>query len=379
MVQAEGDVHALHAGGDFVIFTFVLSKAGACVERRTFAESVFVHSTDTVLLEGDRVVVHVFIVTVVSGNRKRAAGQRGSSAEMEVVALDEAIGFLLAVKRGHIELFVLAVLGAEEGLRHAEVVVHAEADGVGVTNLAVIVSVSSGEGAVAVENRIGYHGDVQSTGGVGQAQSGVTVVVTDAGVFRALRLEGVLSVAREAVGFGGHEGDHVVVTSTIKPVAGADVVAVAAVEGVTRGLEHVIRAGAGREGAHAAERHRAVGGVQGQAGFTIEELVVISTAHGTRIGLEAVFELEAHRVAVAQIFRALEAELGSTENAGIHRELIGVLTVEFLRVRTAERRVVVHEARVNRTVNRHVGGKSRRGKSGSHGHREKLLLHGNIS
>ena len=91
------------------------------------------------------------------------------------------------------------------------------------------------------------------------------------------------------------------------------------------------------------------------ARFTVEELAVRLEA--AVVGIEAVFKNEAHLQAVAEVFRALEAEAGAGVVAARHFERINGVLVGLVAVN-----VGVTEAEVGTAVERHVGGKGGAGK-----------------
>ena len=96
-----------------------------------------------------------------------------------------------------------------------------------------------------------------------------------------------------------------------------------------------------------------------EAGALVESAVV---------SLEAVFKVEANLVAVAEIFRALQAEAGAGVLTGTHAEAVGrgLAVVDLRPV----------ETEVNETIELNVGSESRAGKGTENGDgSERLLEH----
>lgn len=93
---------------------------------------------------------------------------------------------------------------------------------------------------------------------------------------------------------------------------------VAAVEGIDV-ADEVIRAGRGGNAAEAAEAQGAERTVERQTGFTAEEAVFLKCAG---VGVKAAFELKADLIAVAEVFRALQAPAGAEVEAGAELKLI---------------------------------------------------------
>ena len=106
--------------------------------------------------------------------------------------------------------------------------------------------------------------------------------------------------------------------------------------------------------------------LQEQARFTIEEHALFSAV----IGGKAVFQNEADRQTVAQIFRALEAETGTGRHARFHRERIGGIHIRGVGIK-----VSVEQARIDDTVKLNVRSQSGTGKSAENGDSSQSLFH----
>lgn len=92
--------------------------------------------------------------------------------------------------------------------------------------------------------------------------------------------------------------------------------------------------------------------------FTTEEAAVLT--HRAVVSVEAVFENEADLRAVAEVFRALQAEARTGVLTGLHiKRIDGILTINLV--------VCVVEAKVGLTVKRNIGSSSRAsGSKGAH-------------
>jgi hypothetical protein len=99
--------------------------------------------------------------------------------------------------------------------------------------------------------------------------------------------------------------------------------------------------------------------------FTIKERVVVSAG----VSGEAIFQNEANREAVAEIFRAFEAEAGAGLHAGIHAKGVGSISG------TVQINVAVGQTFVNDTVELNISSESRTGKSAENGNCSKSLFH----
>ena len=100
----------------------------------------------------------------------------------------------------------------------------------------------------------------------------------------------------------------------------------------------------------------------------MEEGVFIFKSTG--IGLELVFENEANRQTVTEIFRTFDTEAGAGLHAGFHREL--VFRIEAITINVSTQ---VLEARINETVELNISSKSRTGKSAENGDSSQSLFH----
>ena len=226
---------------------------------------------------------------------------------------------------------------------------------------------SSTEGLVVLE----FVGEDRLESAEVAGKSGGAVAVHGGGAFTSRFLdgvfvEGVLDRSLETGELRGLVRDHVVVA-----VGGgeAEDVVVAAVEGISRGEDEVIRAGTGANAAHAAHGERTEVGVDGDGSFAVEDALFGLECAG--IGLEAVFELEADLEAVAEFFRALQAEAGGGGDAGVHGEVVdvslGVVSKGLVRV---------DKARVDDAEEGHISSGGIAGGSAENGERgERLLEH----
>lgn len=141
-------------------------------------------------------------------------------------------------------------------------------------------------------------------------------------------------------------------------------IVVAAVEGVDI-ADEVIRAGRGGNAAEAAEAQGAERTVERQTGFTAEESVFLKCAG---VGVKAAFELKADLIAVAEVFRALQAPAGAEVEAGAELKLIVRLLVSNLGVG-------VDEAFIDHTIKLNIGSNSAARKSAENGERSESLFH----
>ena len=106
--------------------------------------------------------------------------------------------------------------------------------------------------------------------------------------------------------------------------------------------------------------------LQEQARFTIEEHALFSAV----IGGKAVFQNKADRQAVAQIFRALEAETGAGRHARFHREAIGGILVRHVDIG-----MQILQAGIDEAVKLNVRSQSGTGKSAENGDSSQSLFH----
>ena len=173
----------------------------------------------------------------------------------------------------------------------------------------------------------------------------------------------------EAVEARGHVRDHVVVAVEAVGINEllTDGILPAARE--RRGLAHQsVRAVGANEFADAAERNRTEGALQVDLRFTTEEAAAV--AERARIGIETVFKDEAELEAVAEVFRALQAEARAGVLAGHHLER--VVRVDILSVAV---NVLIVEAVVDQAVERDISGSSGTGKSAEDSESSKSLFH----
>ena len=178
----------------------------------------------------------------------------------------------------------------------------------------------------------------------------------------AVRLKRILSSQLQTSETRGLINNHVVIT-----VGGSKApnIAVAAVEGFNV-AEHVIRTEGRRNAAETAKSDRAERAGERQTGFTAEEAAALT--HRAVVTIEAAFELEAHLIAVAEVFRTLQAPAVARIPTGLHIERIDSLFARILRVD-------VFEAGIESAVKRHVSSHCRAGKSAENGERSKSLFH----
>ena len=87
-------------------------------------------------------------------------------------------------------------------------------------------------------------------------------------------------------------------------------------------------------------------------------------------------KLEAHRHAVAEVFRAADAEAGGGVRARFHAEGVdfGAGAADAVDGRTGFT-VLIEKARIDDTVHRDVGSHGSAGKSAENGESDKTLLH----
>ena len=130
----------------------------------------------------------------------------------------------------------------------------------------------------------------------------------------------------------------------------------------------------GDERAHAAGVDCTEPALDEERGFAVKQLAV--RLEGARAGLEAVFKLEAHRHAVAEVFRAADAEAGGGVCARFHAEGVdfGAGAADAVDGRTGFT-VLIEKARIDDTVHRDLGSHGSAGKSAENGESDKTLLH----
>ena len=183
--------------------------------------------------------------------------------------------------------------------------------------------------------------------------------------FRAGVGEGVLSGHADAGEARGLVRNHVVITGTVQTEV-AELGGVVAPAGAHRHVVVQVEGTQTRgERTHTAESERTEVTLNVQLSFTIKELAV--GAESARVTGEAVFENEAHLVAVAEVFRALQAEAGTGVLARFFRNLVGRdgTVIE----------VLIVEAEVDLTVEGNVSSHSRTGKRAENGDSSESLFH----
>ena len=129
--------------------------------------------------------------------------------------------------------------------------------------------------------------------------------------------------------------------------------------------DEVIRAGRRGNAAEAAEAQGAERTVERQTGFTAEEAVFLKRA---AVSFKAAFELKADLIAVAEVFRTLQAPAGAEVAAGFELKLIdGFFVSNF--------GVGVDEAFIDHTIKLNIGSSSAARKSAENGERSESLFH----
>ena len=222
-------------------------------------------------------------------------------------------------------------------------------------------------GLVVVHHRVNHQGGAEGTVLVGGTQSGVAVVLAFVtGGFLTVAVEGVLSVHLNT-GEGrrdiGHSVVHTIAVSEHK-------VGLRSRAGPTRskrGVLHlVIRTATGRQSADATKRQRAEVARDVEVRFTTEETTAV--AELTVIFRETVFENEANLVAVAEVFRTLQAPTVAGRSTGLHVKGVDVVLGFHVLVG-------IVQARIDHAVERHVSSHRRGGKSAENGSSNKSLFH----
>ena len=359
--------------------------AGAEIDGRALAQAVFV-------LRGKADVVEIDIfftgsrrfalaVDIVGANRQVAVADRNDRAEVEAVALGTLVEISVEIVfqgttsvigdvTEHVETGdaagrkALEILGHDEGLGEAAVVVAAEVDDVAVFTAGVLT-----EGLVVLEfvgqNRVqGAEVARKSRGSVAVDGGGAFTVRVGAGF-----IEGVLDRSLQTGELRGLVRDHVVVAVGLGKAENATR---AAVEGVGVAVDEV-EAGAGTNAADAAHGERTEVGGEGDGGLTVKELAFGLEFAG--VSLEAVFELEAHLHAVAEVFRTLDAEAGSGVQTVFHGERVGI---NHGLVEDGDFVGLVLEARVDLAVHRNFSGLNGESGSAENGDSDKRLLEHNL-
>jgi hypothetical protein len=121
------------------------------------------------------------------------------------------------------------------------------------------------------------------------------------------------------------------------------------------------------EGTDATEGDLTEAALNEEARFTVEHDVVVNT----RIGLDAVFEDEDNRQAIAEVFSTLDAPAGAGGHTGFHREGIEI-AVGGGGISVA---VDILKTRVNDTVELNVSSESRAGESTENCNSSQSLFH----
>ena len=122
------------------------------------------------------------------------------------------------------------------------------------------------------------------------------------------------------------------------------------------------------EGGHTTESNFTETTLLEKAGFTVEHN--FGLIFGTVVSVETVFENEADRQAVTEVFRTLDAPTGARLHAGIHRE--GVLVCDAGLVHID---VGVVQTQVNDTVELKVSSESGTGESTENCNSSQSLFH----
>ena len=364
--------------------------AGADIEHGTLREVVLIASGEAVVvalfLLSTSLEAVLFEVGVVAADRDETAGNRHLGAEVEAVAL-HAVGGVAAggneriKRRGFNE--AVEVLAHREDLGNAEVIVAAEEEDVGVRVELAVNNRASGSSRTRTVLREFVGSDElgravftrQRKAGVALGAGGIAFIVAEliSSLVVAVSLEGVHDGSLQAGELRGLIGNRIVVAGSARK---AEDIIVAAVEGISDGVNDVIGAGSSGETTHAAEAQRTEVRVDGERSLTTEDAVLAlgRTILGERavISIEAAFELEADLQAVAEVFNALDAPTGAGVNAALEAEGVGIFrgAVDLLMVR-----VVVEEAVINHAVKRDVSSGSCTGKSAEHRESSKGLLH----
>lgn len=215
---------------------------------------------------------------------------------------------------------------ATHRLDHAEVIVgKGRHDG-----LVVVVGLVLEFGTVPVRLAVDEAG-VESTGTVRHAEGVVAVGVGgaflsfngDALVIDVGLLERGLGENRHAGKLRRLVGERVVhaVAETEEDLAGLRDVVPTRAHGGGAGAHLTVAADTGIKTARAAGGEFAVRRLNEQDGFAVEKAGALVESAVVR--LEAVFKVEANLVAVAEIFRALQAEAGAGVLTGTHAEAVG--------------------------------------------------------
>ena len=182
--------------------------------------------------------------------------------------------------------------------------------------------------------------------------------------------EGVLRVDLHAGEIGRDVRDHVVKTRSVARTPDAVLTADFAPAGAERGEVAADAVGVGvvKQNRRAAETEFTVAAHHAENGFAVKELAV--DVEGAVIGVEAVFEHKAHLKAVAEVFRALEAEARARVVARGHFECVDGVLVRLVAVG-----VRVAQAEVNLTVKGDVGSESGAGEGAENSKSSKGLFH----
>ena len=390
MTHADVDRGGFGLGLNLVKRLLVLEVARDAVDVRALAQAVGV--ADRGAPAGELVVVALFIVAAVGafririaeGEHGRAAGERHVKAGLSRPALE---GFVIKADRGKSKLIgsvgralvhVVEVLSAQIGLRKAAVVVAA-----GSERVAVVGVVGIFRARPVVER--GGRGEIERTGHIGAAESGVARVarlafsrsnrvVFFAGAELVLRVhaEGILSVSVEARKVRGLVGDGVVHAGAAHIVrAEFNSVGPRSAEG-REIAEKTVGAVGAVKGAEMTEGEFAEGAANEEVRFTAEETATLSDR--AVVERKAVFEHEADAHAVAEVFNALEAEAAAGLVAGRHGEGVGSVLARLTRIG-----VKILDADVDDAVNGYVSGHGRTRKSAEDGECSKSLFHFYVS
>ena len=401
MDEAEGEIVAFFfpaAGHAFVVgVELTLRVAETRVDERALGERVFVAEGSRVDLGvGDLAVVGVVDVGVhvADAGLHRAAENVERRGEMHAIAgvgngtlVELDVAFVIVedavfveeahiVKDGTRVTGILEVLGGKIGLHEAEVIGTGEVERPGILKVHVRLefgAVAVGDGGVLVRP-VDESGEVEGAGLSFSTESGVAVV----GSLVFVRVaHGVLGIDRHAGEFRRNVGDRVVIAARVvghDGVVAGDVVGPARGQSGGHGAVEANGARVGDERAHAAGVDRTEPALDEERGFAVKQLAV--RLEGARAGLEAVFKLEAHRHAVAEVFRAADAEAGGGVCARFHAEGVdfGAGAADAVDGRTGFT-VLIEKARIDDTVHRDLGSHGSAGKSAENGESDKTLLH----
>ena len=345
-----------------VVGAVVLRISRRGVDRRTLREAVVVTDGNVptgqaavLMRSGPDGIALGFRVHVADGGLGRSAESGNADADRDAVALG-----------------VVKILSHAVELHEAKVVVAAEGDRVLIILRIRLRGVPVRAGVVDKVNNA-YQVEAVVVVGRGNTVVAVGIRLAFRTVVVGVGLERILSMNLETSPVGRDVGHRVV--ETAPTIGGHEFLTngVTPTRGEGRGLtEKTVRAVGARKLTDAAKRKGTEIALQVDLGFTTEDAAVVTEV--ARIGIKAVFQNKADRKAIAEVFGTLDAEARAGIHTGTHFETVSGVDVSRVTVN-----MLIVEAVVDQTVDRHVGGNRSAGHGAHRSEGNKSFLHGRIS